>query len=160
MEKKKESSTKKQFKKALICDKMLCFPGGWDGKESCLQGQETQVRSLGQEDPLEKEILSPSYICQENPIDRGAWWAAVHGVANKHNWATDTYDQLFYAQLSVKRMPYFCVFIGRGGNRGEGTIFKLKLCKEDWPTNCPPGSKTATKIHCKMTIIQKKMLHF
>ena len=22
------------------------------------------------------------YSCLENPMDRGAWWAAVHGVAN------------------------------------------------------------------------------
>ena len=22
------------------------------------------------------------YSCQGNPMDRGAWWAAVHGVAN------------------------------------------------------------------------------
>ena len=21
------------------------------------------------------------YFCQENPMDRGAWWATVHGVA-------------------------------------------------------------------------------
>ena len=23
------------------------------------------------------------YSCLENPIDRGAWWAAVHGVAKE-----------------------------------------------------------------------------
>jgi len=22
----------------------------------------------------------PQYSCQENPMDRGAWWATVHGV--------------------------------------------------------------------------------
>ena len=26
--------------------------------------------------------------CLENPMDGGAWWAAVHGVAKRHNWAT------------------------------------------------------------------------
>ena len=25
------------------------------------------------------------YSCLENPVDRGAWWAAVHGVAQ--SWA-------------------------------------------------------------------------
>ena len=24
---------------------------------------------------------SSKYSCMENPVDRGAWWAAVHGVA-------------------------------------------------------------------------------
>ena len=47
--------------------------------------QETQVQSLGQEDPLEKGIATYSailgegngnplqYSCLENPRDRGAW---------------------------------------------------------------------------------------
>ena len=42
--------------------------------------QETQVRSLGQEDPVEKEIAThTSILAKENPLDRGAWWATVHG---------------------------------------------------------------------------------
>ena len=39
-----------------------------------------QVQSLGQEDPIEKE-LATQYSCLENPTDRGAWRAVVHGVA-------------------------------------------------------------------------------
>ena len=43
--------------------------------------QETQVRSLGWEDPLEKEMAThSSYSCLGNPMDRGAWWTIVHGV--------------------------------------------------------------------------------
>ena len=42
--------------------------------------QETQVQSLGREDPPEEEMAAHSSI-PENPMDRGAWWAAVHGVA-------------------------------------------------------------------------------
>ena len=43
--------------------------------------QETQVQSLGQEDPLEKEMATHSSIfAWGNPMDRGAWWATVHGV--------------------------------------------------------------------------------
>ena len=42
--------------------------------------QETQVRSLGQEDPVEKEIAThTSILAKENPLDRGARWATVHG---------------------------------------------------------------------------------
>ena len=44
--------------------------------------QETWVQSLGKEDALEKEMATHSNILGlENPIDRGAWWATVHGVA-------------------------------------------------------------------------------
>ena len=43
--------------------------------------QETWVQSLGQEDPLEKRMATHQYSCLENPMDRGAWWAIVQGVA-------------------------------------------------------------------------------
>ena len=26
------------------------------------------------------------YFCLENPVSRGAWWATVHGVAERHDW--------------------------------------------------------------------------
>ena len=42
--------------------------------------QETQVLSLGGEDPLEKEMPTHSSpLAWEIPV-RGAWWATVHGV--------------------------------------------------------------------------------
>ena len=44
--------------------------------------QETRFRSLGWEDPLEKEMATPfQYPCLENPTDRGAQRATVHGIA-------------------------------------------------------------------------------
>ena len=47
--------------------------------------QETQVQSLGQEDPPgEGNGNLLQYSCLENSMDRGAWWATVHGVAK--NW--------------------------------------------------------------------------
>ena len=42
---------------------------------------ETWVRSLGWEDPLEEGTASHSSILAWRiPVDRGAWWAIVHGV--------------------------------------------------------------------------------
>ena len=44
--------------------------------------QETRVRFLGWEDPLDKEMATHlSILAWKNAIDRGAWWAIVHGVA-------------------------------------------------------------------------------
>ena len=40
----------------------------------------TQDQSPGQEDHLEKGMATHSSIDLENSIDRGAWWATVHGV--------------------------------------------------------------------------------
>ena len=46
--------------------------------------QETQVQSLHQEEHLENEMATHSRkegSCLEDPMDRGAWWATVHGIA-------------------------------------------------------------------------------
>ena len=65
--------------------------GGWgllrwhSNKEPACQVRrrlETQVGSLGWEDPLEKEMATHSSILAWRiAMDRGAWWASVHGVA-------------------------------------------------------------------------------
>ena len=44
--------------------------------------QETWVQSLGREDPLEEGIAThSSVLAWRIPMDKGAWWARVHGVA-------------------------------------------------------------------------------
>ena len=44
--------------------------------------KETQVQSLGLEDPLEEGMATHSSILPWiNPMNIGAWWATVHGVA-------------------------------------------------------------------------------
>ena len=59
--------------------------------------QETQVLSVGQEDPLEKEMATHSSIfAWKNPMDREAWQAMFHGVANSRmllNSSTCAYTQ-------------------------------------------------------------------
>ena len=46
---------------------------------------------MGHEDPLDEGMATPlQYSCLENPMDRGSWWAIVHGVAelNMTEWLT------------------------------------------------------------------------
>ena len=44
--------------------------------------QETWLQSLGWEDPLEEGMATHSSILAWRiPMDRGAWWATVHVVA-------------------------------------------------------------------------------
>ena len=46
--------------------------------------QETGVRSLGREDPLEREMATHSSILAwEVPLDTGAWQATVHGLTKE-----------------------------------------------------------------------------
>ena len=53
--------------------------------------QQTRIRSLGQEDPLEKEMVTHSSILAwEIPWTEGAWRATVHEVTKE----SDTTKQL------------------------------------------------------------------
>ena len=55
------------------------FHGGSDGKESsCNAGDLGSIPRLGWRGGYDYPL---QYSCQENPMDRGAWWATVHGVA-------------------------------------------------------------------------------
>ena len=52
--------------------------------------QETWVRSLGWEDRLKEGMTTHSTILAWRiPIDRGAWWATVHGVAKSRTRLSD-----------------------------------------------------------------------
>ena len=66
----------------MIFIHLLGFPGGSVVNNPPAM-QETRVQSLGQEDPLEKEMATHSKILVENPMHRGAQQAAVHGVAKE-----------------------------------------------------------------------------
>ena len=57
------------------------FPGGSDGKESaCNAGDLRSTLGLGRS-PGEGKGKPLQYSCLENSMDRGAWWATIHGVA-------------------------------------------------------------------------------
>jgi len=54
--------------------------------------QETRVQSLGWEDPLEEGNGNPlRYSCLENSMDKGAWWATIHGVIKSRTQLTDSH---------------------------------------------------------------------
>ena len=61
------------------------FSGGSDGKASAYNaGDPGSIPGSGRS-PGEGNGNPLQHSCLENPMDRGAWWAAVHGVAK--SWA-------------------------------------------------------------------------
>ena len=56
------------------------FPGGSDGKASAYNaGDPGSIPELGRF-PGEENGNPLQYSCQEHPMNRGAWWATVHGT--------------------------------------------------------------------------------
>ena len=57
------------------------FPGVSNSKGSaCKAGDLGSILGLGRT-PRERNGSPLQYCCLENPMDRRAWWATVHGVA-------------------------------------------------------------------------------
>ena len=73
----------------MITSYSMGFPGSSVSKESaCSAGDPGSIPGLGRSigegngKPLQ-------YSCLENPVDREAWWATVHGIARVgHDLAT------------------------------------------------------------------------
>ena len=59
----------------------MSFPGGSDGRESTYNsGDLSSIPELGRF-PLEEGMATHSTILAWRiPLDRGAWWAIIHGV--------------------------------------------------------------------------------
>ena len=62
---------------------MAGFPGGSVGKNPPANtGDAGLIPGLGRF-PGEGNGKPLQYSCLENPMDRGAWWAVVHGVTKE-----------------------------------------------------------------------------
>ena len=71
--------------------------------------QETQVRSLDWEDPLERRMATQyfQYSYLENSMDREAWWATIHGVAESQMWLSDEHFYTFQSFHMFCGEPWF-----------------------------------------------------
>ena len=74
------------MKEIPIWEKLLLegLPGGSDSKESTYNsGDPGLIPGLGRS-PGEENGYPLKYSCLENSMNRGAWWAIVHGVTKSN----------------------------------------------------------------------------
>ena len=94
--------------------------------------RETWVRSLGREDPLEKEMAThSSTLAWENPMEGGAWWATVHGVAKNRTQLSDFTFTFILCLDSFKVIYLFLIFRNFDLINTNSTFFVFILF-EDW----------------------------
>ena len=127
------------------------WPGGSEDKESaCNLGDPDSIPGLGTS-PGEGKGNSLQYYLLENSMDRGAWWATVHGVAKSLTWLsnTDTHKSillyLFKKLLSFNiltpclssfkfilhnpRYTYRYILDSPGGASGKEPVCQRRRCK-------------------------------
>ena len=61
------------------------IPGGSDGKASVYNAGDLSLIPGSGRFPGEGNGNPLQYSCPKNPMDRGAWRAAVHGMAKSYN---------------------------------------------------------------------------
>ena len=84
-----------------------CFPGGSEVKVSaCKAGDPGSILGLGRS-PGEGNGKPLQYSCLENPMDREAWWATVHGVAKSWTRLSD-FTYLLMRKIFLCRIVNFC----------------------------------------------------
>ena len=111
---------------------------------------ETWIRSLGWEDPLEEGIATySSILAWRIPMDRGAWWATVHGVAKSQTRFRDEAQRTH------------CQCRGRGFDPWSWKVPQVRVatkpvCPNYWsprvlqPALCDKRSHSNEKpVHCK-----------
>ena len=87
------------------------FPVAPDGKESvCDAGDLGSILGLWRS-PGERNGNPLQYACLENPMDRGAWWATVHGVKKSQTRQSDLHftDMELSWHLWVCHLACWCV---------------------------------------------------
>ena len=84
----------------LAASPFMNFPGGSEGKASaCNVGDLGSIPGLGRL-PGEGNGNPLQNSCLENPMDRGAWWATVHGVSKSQIQLSD-FTFAFYEPRGV-----------------------------------------------------------
>ena len=100
------------------------------------------------------------YSCLENPMDGGAWWAAVHGVAKSRTWLSD-FTITFHFHASEKEMATHssvlaCRIPGTGEPGGLPSMGSHRV-GHDWSdlaADSPKVSKWWARIWTRPTLPQ------
>ena len=73
----------------FMCNANMSFPHSSVGKESICNAGDPGLIPVSGRFPGEGNGNPLQYSCLENPMDRGAWWATIHGVVRVgHDLAT------------------------------------------------------------------------
>ena len=88
------------------------IPTGRSGTSHCFQCDLTLYCGEDNSTPLQ-------YSCLENPMDRGAWWAAVHGIAKSQTRLSNFTFTFHFPALEKEMAAHSSVLAWRIPGTGE-----------------------------------------
>ena len=99
---------------------VLSFPGGSDGKQSARSVGDQGLIPGSERSPGEENGYPLQCSCLENPMDRGTWWATVHGVTKNLRLSTHILDiGLIYSR---KKYIYTYTYIFKKKNKQKNSL--------------------------------------
>ena len=77
-----------------LFEHLFSILGGSARKESACHAGDLGSIPGSERSPGEGNCYPLQYSCLENPTDRGAWWATVHGVTKSRIWLNNFHNRL------------------------------------------------------------------
>ena len=102
------------------------------------------------------------YSCLENPMDGGAWWAAVHGVAMSRTWLSDFTFTLHFPALEKEMATHSSVLAWRIPGTGEpGGLPSMGSngVGHDWSDLAAAATLSDSLLHNKVSWHTNFLLH-
>ena len=81
------------------------YAGGSEGKESACNARDLGSESWLGKIPWRREWQPTSVFCLENSVDRGIWWATIHGVQQE----SDTTERPIHTHISKNALAFVAV---------------------------------------------------
>ena len=79
----------KAYNRVVILKDNVFKQNGSNDKDSVCSAREPGLVPVSGRSPGEGNGNPVQYSCLENSMDRGAWWATVHGIAKSHTRLSD-----------------------------------------------------------------------
>ena len=98
------------------------------------------------------------YSCLEHPMDRGAWWAVVHGVTRSRTWLSDFTFTFHFHALEKEMATHSSVLAWRIRGTGEpGGLPSMGLHRvgHDW-SDLAAAACIYTSFHCLQSFVINK----
>ena len=116
---------------------------------------------------LEKEMATHSSVLAEDPVNRGAWWAAVHRVAQSRTRLKRLIMHACIGEGNGNPLQYFCLENPRDGGAWWATVYGVaqsqtrlkRLSSSSWGKELREASSQKASKEMKPSV-QPQASHF